>query len=199
MPQFFTVEIKGVTPYSQSKVYDVEREQGEGNDDYSRRTWRNYMHVTKDGEVFIPPNAFKNCLSETAKYMNIGVPGKGKATYTKHFEAGVQVVKPILLGIKAKDVRCEKLFLPADGRRGSGKRIWKYCPVMDSWGGLVEVIVLDETVLQTSRTTGLTILEDVCRGAGQFVGLGRFRPRNNGFYGRFDVVRISEAKMAKAA
>ena len=70
---------------------------------------------------------------------------------------------------------------------------------MDSWGGIVEVIVLDETVLQTSKTTGLTILEDVCRGAGQFIGLGRFRPRNNGFYGRFDVLSISEAKMAKAA
>ena len=171
--QFFNVEIKGVTPYSQSRVYEVEREQGEGNDDYSRRTWRNYMHVSKDGEIFIPPNGFKNCLSETAKYMNISVPGKGKATYTRFFEAGVQVVKPILLGIKAKDVQCEKLFLPADGRRGSGKRIWKYYPVMDTWGGIVEVIVLDETVLQTSRTTGLTILEDVCRGAGQFLHGGR--------------------------
>lgn len=197
--QIFLVTINGVTPYSQSKVYDVERLQGEGNDDYSQRTWRNYMHQTKEGEVFIPPNAYKNCLSETAKYMNIGIPGKGKATYTKHFEAGVQVLKPILLGIKAADVKCEKLFLPSDGRRGSGKRIWKYYPVMDTWKATVEVIVLDETVLQTSRTTGLTILEDVCRGAGQFIGLGRFRPRNNGYYGRFDIVEFTEATMAKAA
>ena len=197
--QIFTVKIVGVTPYSQSKVYEVESLQGEGKDDYAQRTWRNYMHVSKDGEVFIPPNAFKNCLSETAKYMNIGIPGKGKATYTKHFEAGVQVVKPILLGIRAADVKCEKLFLPADGRRGSGKRVWKYYPVMDNWAGDVEVIVLDETVLQTSRTTGATILEDVCRGAGQFVGLGRFRPRNNGYYGRFDVTGMEEAAMARAA
>jgi len=199
MPQFFAVEIVGVTPYSQSKVYDVEREQGEGNDDYSRRTWMNYMHQTKTGEVFIPPNAIKNCLSEAAKYMNISVPGKGKATYTKHFEAGVQCVKPVLLGVKAKDVRCEKLFLPADGRRGSGKRIWKYYPTLDSWGGVVEIIVLDETVLQTSKTTGNTILEDVFRGAGQFIGLGRFRPRQNGFYGRFDINSIKEASMNLAA
>jgi hypothetical protein len=197
--QVYGIEIRGVTPYSQSRVYDVDREQGEGNDDYSRRTWRNHMHSTRDGEVFIPPNAVKNCLSEAAKYLNIVIPGKGKATYTKHFEAGVQIAKPILLGIKAKDVPCEKLFLPADGRRGSGKRIWKYYPIIDAWGGVIEVIVLDETVLQTSKTTGLSILEDVFRGAGQFIGLGRFRPRNNGFYGRFDVVRIAETKLAKAA
>ena len=87
----------------------------------------------------------------------------------------------------------------ADGRRGSGKRVWKYYPTMDAWGGEVEVIVLDETVLQTSRTTGATILEDVCRGAGQFIGLGRFRTRNNGFYGRFDIIEFKESSMAKAA
>jgi hypothetical protein len=196
---FFNVSIKGITPYSQSRVYEVDREQGEGADDYARRTWRNYMHVTKQGEVFIPPNAFKNCLSETAKYMNIGIPGKGKSTYTKHFEAGIQVVKPVLLGIKAADVICEKLFLPANGERGGKKRVWKYYPRMDTWGGDIEVLVLDETVLQTSKTTGQPILHDVCTGAGQFVGLGRFRPRQNGFYGRFDIVSFGEAKMAKAA
>lgn len=197
--QVFQVEILGVTPYSQSKFYEVEKLQGEGNDDYYQRTWRNHMHTNQDGEVFIPPNGFKNCLSEAAKYMNIPIPGKGKATYTKHFEAGVQVVRPILTGLKAAEIQCEKLFLPADGRRGSGKRVWKYFPYMPNWTAVVEVIVLDETVLQTSKTTGASILEDVCRGAGQFIGLGRFRPRQNGYYGRFDLVSVQEARLAKAA
>lgn len=199
--QFFNVTIQGVSAYSQSKHYEVEKLQGEGHDDYYQRTWRNHMHVTKDGEVFIPPNAFKNCLSEAAKYMNIGIPGKGKATYTKHFEAGIQVNTPILLGLKAKEIQCEKLFLPSDGRRGSGKRIWKYYPfIPEDWEAVVQVIVLDDTVLQTSKTTGRTILEDVCAGAGQFIGLGRFRPRQNGFYGRFDVLSFAgEEVMAKAA
>lgn len=197
--QIFEIEIVGVSPYSQSKHYDVERLQGEGLDDYAQRTWRNHMHINKDGEVFIPPNAFKNCLSQSALYMKISIPGGGKSTYTKHFEAGVACSKPILTGIKAAEVEYEKLFLPADGKRGSGKRVWKYCPYMPTWGGIVEVLVLDETVLQTSKVTGCTILEDVCRGAGQFIGLGRFRPRQNGYYGRFDVTRINETKMARAA
>lgn len=197
--QFFEATIVGISPYSQSKVYDVEREQGEGPDDFAKRTWRHYLHTTAGGEIFIPPNAVKNCLSESARYMNIGIPGKGKSTYTKHFVAGVQVVRPILLGVKAKDIRAEKLFLPADGRPGSGKRVWKYLPIIETWGGVIEIIVLDETVLQTSRTTGLSILEDVIRGAGQFIGLGRFRPRNGGYYGRFDLVKLIESKMSKAA
>jgi hypothetical protein len=197
--QIFNVEIQGVTPYSQSKFYEVDKLQGEGNDDYAIRTWRNHMHITRDGEVFIPPNAFKNCLSEAAKYMNISVPGKGKNTYTKHFEAGIQISKPILLGIKAEDVDYEKLFLPSDGQRGGKKRVWKYYPHLPVWGGIVEVLVLDETCLQTSKVTGEPILNDVCNGAGQYIGLGRFRPRQNGYYGRFDVLRIAEAKIARAA
>lgn len=196
--QIFQIEIQGISPYSQSKHYELDKLQGEGQDDYYQRTWKNHLH-TRNGEVFIPPNAFKNCLSEAAKYMNLSVPGKGKNTYTKHFEAGVQISRPIMLGIKAEDVKCEKLFLPSDGKRGGSKRVWKYYPYLEQWRGVIECLILDETCLQTSRTTGATILEDVCRGAGQYIGLGRFRPRNNGYYGRFDVLNIVESKMQKAA
>ena len=46
--------------------------------------------IDTNGVVFIPPNSLKNCLSEAAKFLSISVPGKGKATYTKNFEAGIK-------------------------------------------------------------------------------------------------------------
>jgi hypothetical protein len=116
------------------------------------------------------------------------VPGKGKAQYTKHFEAGVLVARPISLGIKAADVEMEKLFLPSDGRRGGGKRVWKYFPLITSWEAEAEIIIVDDTVLQKSVTDKTrSVFEIVLDGAGSYIGLGRFRPRQNGFYGRFDV------------
>ena len=30
----------------------------------------------------------------------------------------------------------------------------------------------------------------ILREAGKFIGIGRFRPRNNGYYGRFDVESV---------
>jgi hypothetical protein len=187
MPIIVTFKIVGSTPYSQSKPHLVEREPNESHDDYRKRTWRSHLHVNKDGNVFIPPGAIKNCTSEAAKFMNISVPGKGKSTYTKHVEAGIACIKPIDLNIKALDVEGETLFLPADGKRGSGKRVWKTYPIILEWSGDVELIVLDETVLHTSHTSGDPILLDIVNGAGQYIGLGRFRPRNNGWYGRFTV------------
>jgi hypothetical protein len=179
--------IEGISPYSQGKSYEAEKLQGEGPDDYERRTWRQRLHVDEKGVVFIPPMAFKNSLAETAKFLSITIPGKGKATYTKHFEAGVLAVQPASLNIKAEDVMSERLFVPADGRRGGGKRVHKYFPVIPAgWKTDFVFLVFDDTVLQTDKD-GRTVFENVLERCGQFVGVGRFRPRNNGFYGRFAV------------
>lgn len=188
-----TVKLHGVSPYSQSRYYTRELEQGESADDNYRRTWREHLHADVDGNVFIPPNSLKNCLSEAAKFLSISVPGKGKATYTKNFEAGVLVTQPAMLGVKKDAVQMEALFLPSDGRRGGTKRVMKYYPVIPEWETEAEFIILDETVLQSSATDKTrTVFQDVLEGAGKFIGLGRFRPRNNGYYGRFDVVSVKE-------
>lgn len=193
--------VEGLSPYSQSRSYDVDHLQGEGFDDYEKRTWPNRLHVDAKGEVFIPPMAFKNALAETAKFLSLGVPGKGKATYTKHFEAGVLAVEPALIGIKAADVQCERLFVPSDGRPGGGKRVHKYFPVIPAgWKADFIFLILDETVLQTWPETGQTVFQFVLERCGQFVGIGRFRPRNRGFYGRFSVREfVVLADLAQAA
>ncbi len=180
--------VEGISPYSQSRSYEADKLQGEGPDDYERRTWRQRLHVDPAGLVFIPPMAFKNALAETAKFLSISIPGKGKSTYTKHFEAGVLAVQPAPLGIKANDVECERLFVPSDGRPGGGKRVHKYFPIIQAgWQTDFVFLVLDDTVLQTSIEGDMTVFQHVLIRCGQFVGIGRFRPRNRGFYGRFAV------------
>ena len=143
------------------------------------------MHVNEEGFVLIPPMAFKNCLSEIAKFLGEQIPGKGKNTYTKHFEAGVMVVDPIVLPIKKDDVQGEWYFVPADGKRGSGKRVKKCFPVIREWSGELIAYILDDTVT-------LEVYEKHLKEAGNFIGIGRFRPRNNGFYGRFIVESVKE-------
>jgi len=38
---------------------------------------------------------------------------------------------------------------------------------------------------------GKEIFDKILRASGQFIGIGRFRPRNCGYYGRFSVEAIS--------
>lgn len=182
----YRAEIVGTSPYSQSRHYVVDRLDKEGPDAYEKRTWRNRMHVDEKGDVFIPPMAFKNCLSEAAKFLGIQIKGKGKSTYTKHFEAGIMMMDPIALGLAANDVQGETLFVPADGRRGSGKRVDRTFPFIPSgWKGALLIYVIDETV------TADVLIEHLEQ-AGKLIGIGRFRPRNNGYYGRFRVANFAE-------
>lgn len=133
--------------------------------------------------MFIPPMQFKNALSEVAKYLGIQIKGRGKSNYTKHFEAGVLVTDPMVLPFKEKDVRGEWIHVPSDGRRGGTTRVYKCFPVIPEWEGQVSYHILDDTITKD-------VFEHHLRESGRFIGIGRFRPRNNGFYGRFEVKKV---------
>ena len=175
--------LKSVSPYSQSRFHNTPKNEKESSDDYEKRTWIERCHYNKDGTVFIPPMAFKNCISEIAKYLAMQIPGKGKSTYTKHFESGVLVTDPLVLPFKRKDVEGEWLHVPSDGRRGGTKRVLKCFPVFHEWAGDVSYYLLDDTITED-------VFKYHLEQAGKFIGIGRFRPRNNGYYGRFEVKEI---------
>jgi hypothetical protein len=178
-----TVMLQNISPLSQSRYHGAEKLDKENSKDYEARTWKERVHVNEDGYIFIPPMAFKNCLSEAAKYLSIQIPGKGKSTYTKHFEAGVLVMDPLVLPVKKEDVEGEWLFVPSDGVRGSGKRVEKCFPLIPKWKGEVIFHIIDDTITKE-------VFEKCLVEAGKIIGIGRFRPRNNGFYGRFKVRNI---------
>jgi hypothetical protein len=175
--------LESVSPYSQSRHYETEKNSSELDRDFETRTWRDRVHATDDGTIFITPMCFKNALSEAAKYISMQIPGKGKATYTKHFEAGLLVTEPLMLPIKKADVDGEWLYVPSDGRRGGPKRVWKCFPLIKAWTGAVRFHILDDMITPE-------VFERHLAQAGSFIGIGRFRPRNNGFYGRFRIVSM---------
>lgn len=176
-------KLVSMSPYSQSKYITEKKSRDETHADFEKRSWKQRCHWNENGKMFIPPMSFKNCLSEAAKYKSIQIPGKGKSTYTKHFEAGVLVVDPLELHVKEKDVQHEWLHVPSDGRRGGTTRVEKCFPLVPNWNGEVSFLVLDEIITRE-------VFEEHLADAGSFIGIGRFRPRNNGFYGRFKVESI---------
>lgn len=181
--QIADATLEGISPYSQSRAHFTPKKEKENHEDYEARTWRERQHYDKDGRVYIPPMAFKNCLAEAAKYLAIQIPGKGKSTYTKHFEAGVMVTDALVLPVNKDETEGEWLFVPASGVRGDGKRVRKCFPFVREWGGMVRFYILDDTITRD-------VFEKVLTQAGQFIGIGRFRPKSNGFYGRFAVKTV---------
>lgn len=179
-----TAYLKSISPYSQSRFHDTPKLDKERPDDYEMRTWRERLSITDDGFVFIPPMAFKKSLETAARFLGLQIKGRGKSTYTKHFKAGVLVTDALVLPDKKENVPGEVFFVPSDGKAGGGSRVKRKFPVIRDWEGEVSFYILDETITEDIFTTHL-------REAGNFIGIGRFRPENGGFYGRFSVKNVA--------
>lgn len=179
--------LKSDSPYSQSRYVEKKKKQKELDADFEARTWRQRCHVMRngpdEGKIYIPPMSFKHALAGAAKYLGIKIPGKRNATWTKHFKSGVLVQDPLVLPIRADEVDGEWLFVPSDGRPGGGSRVSKCFPFITEWQGEVTFYVLDETITEDAFAYHL-------EQAGRFMGIGRFRPQNGGYYGRFSVNNI---------
>lgn len=176
--------LKSASPYSQGKFHQTEKKKGELHGDYEERTWREKMHyIEKTGEVFIPGSVFASSLREAAKYRSDQVPGKGKSTFTKHFDSGIIVTDNLNLGIKKDAVKGVPVLVPSDGKPGGGSRVIKFFPLIEEWGGKVTFTILDDIITPE-------IFEQTIRTSGRLIGIGVWRPRNRGMYGRFELVKM---------
>lgn len=182
------VTLKSISPMTQSKHYEVPKIGRESHADYEKRTWRLRMHVDDNGELFIPPMALKKALEGAASFLGRKVPGRGQKTYASFFKSTVLVMKPVPLGIRVEDVPGEELFVPSDGKPGGGSRVTKTFGRINNWSGTAEVYVADETISNE-------VFEEHLKVAGQFIGLGMFRPERGGFFGRFAVEKVKWSEM----
>lgn len=180
-----TCTLESTAPYSPSRNYahEVERLPKETPDAYEQRTWREKCHTMADGKVYIPPMAFKMGMDKAIKDLGRQIPGKGKTTYTKFFVSGVLVMEPLILPYSKDDAKLDRIYANADGIRGSGKRVWRNFPRFDQWSGDLQVHVLADEITED-------VFEEAIKQAGAFVGVGRFRPANGGYYGRYKVNKI---------
>jgi hypothetical protein len=182
--RLLTVTINGKSPYSQSRNHDSEKLAKETHEDYDNRTWREKTTTDAKGRIVVPGAAFKQAIDSAAKMLSIQIPSKGKATYTKEFVRGVNVFEDLPLNMHKDEVPMVRLYVNADGIRGSGKRVFRNFPVVPApWTGKLQIHVISDTVPND-------IVERVVKASGLFVGVGRFRPENGGTNGRYEITEM---------
>lgn len=179
--------LKSTAPISFSAPILTKKKTGEKHDVFEKRIWEERLHRNIDGQILIPAQALKLCLESAARYLSESVPGKGKKTYTKYIEAGLMVEKNLLIGEKFE---CERLFVPSDGKKGGGKRVWKNFPLIKEWHAVAEIILIEPVLIDEPG-----VIERYLIAAGKFVGLGRWRPEKGGLYGRFMLENFETGKV----
>ena len=175
--------LTSLSPYCQGKPYTVDKLPKELAVDYEERTWRERCHADKDGQVFIPPMALSNNIKNAAGFDPISITGRGKSTYTKHFVSGIMCSDPLLLDIHKDEIEGYWMFVPSDGKRGGGTRVWKCFPRVLEWSGKMTYYILDDIITED-------IFAQVIGTGGNLIGIGSHRVQNGGYYGRFKVDHI---------
>lgn len=173
-----SVSLASQSPYSQSRMHLEPKLDKETAAAYERRVWREHCTTNNDNEICIPAMALKQCLDRVAVVLGMQIPGRGKNTYSKHFRAGCICTGDVPLGILKKDVESVTINANADGIRGSGKRVQRIYPLIKTWAATADFLIMDDTITED-------VFEHHLIQAGQFVGIGRFRPENGGVNGRF--------------
>lgn len=181
--------LKSISPYSQSRMLSEQKPDKMGWDAWEAKVWRDKAHLTADGHVYIPPMQFKRALETAAQMLSLKIKGRGTATYTKHFLAGVQVFEPLELPVTRDQLTSETINANSDGKRGSGKRVPRTFPLIHQWEGVVVYRIFDEIITDE-------VFEKVLRESGNFVGIGRFRAAVGGMYGRYSVLDVKWQKDA---
>jgi hypothetical protein len=184
-----TVALRGISPISFGRHHETPPlSEDESKDAQERRTFRNKAHFSNSGEMYLPPMMLKKSLQEAASYLSLSIPGKGQSKYTKHFLAGVLVLELAPLTwegkpLKIANAREEVFFVSSTGKAGSGSRVKRHFPTVDQWEVVVQYHILDGTITPA-------VFERVLGAAGRFIGIGRFRPVNGGYYGRFQILDV---------
>lgn len=187
----FEVHLKSISQYSQSKYKDPRLDpmrEGESQDAYEERTWRDRMHTTAEGKVFMPPLPFKLALAETARLLQLKVPGKKGQTWNAHFLKGIQPINGLTLPVKKEDVVGEAYFVPSDGKKGGTTRVRRIFPMIPFWEGKVSFLITDDEITED-------IFRTVVEKAGILNGVGRYTPRVGGSYGMWRIEGIKVVNM----
>jgi hypothetical protein len=203
-------ELEGIAPLSLSAQYNTPKKEGEGHDDYDKRTWRDRAHTHADGRCYLPGISLAKALIATAQQLGVKIPGRRGKGWASVFKSGLMCPEPINLmqpaptkivpsgqtpnGPRKVPVMKDELefvdvYCDAQGRPGSGK-VWRRFPIIHAWSGMATILVVNDEITEN-------VLRHHLNMCGTINGLGRYRAQNGGEFGRFRIIGFEWSDEAK--
>ena len=186
----YKIKIVGISPYMQHRMDDTKLDEWEKNrkliielDDIAKEdNIRAEYHSYSDNEGFyIPTNHILGAM------INAGALVKSKVGNAK------KSMKNIVAGMFS--IKEEKCRLPKeyeiDKRSAVNKnikaRVISVRPKWNEWNAEFTLNVDNDTITEET-------IKDIIINAGNYIGIGSFRPTNNGSFGRFKLDNFTKIK-----
>lgn len=127
----------------------------------------------ENGQLVLPARMWKAALKDAARVSGIKQSGK-RSNYKSLVSAMIVIPNSLKLDQSPADLRRQEDYVKMKATQG---RILRLRPALDTWSGTLDLVVLDESQFPSS------IVIELLKFAGQFIGVGDYRPE----YGRFNV------------
>lgn len=181
----FKVKIKGVTPYMQHRMDDIKLEEWEkkrgliieredvAKEDIVRAEYHCYRNG--NGKCFIPADQLRGSFIGAGSMVK-GKVGSGRSKSMKQVVAAMFMVTPDHIEIPDFDTIDKRSAV----NKNVKARVMVIRPKWTEWEAEFKLNVMNDTI--TSET-----VKSIIENAGDYIGIGSFRPTNNGMFGRFQV------------
>jgi hypothetical protein len=183
----YQVKITGVTPYMQHRMDDIKLEQWEklrgpiherpevAHEDAVRAEYHCYRSA--DGVCYIPSDHIRGALIAAGSFVKSKVGGRSKSMKT--IVAAMFMPVPEQIALPDYDA-IDKRSAVNQNIKG---RVITVRPKWTKWE-VIFVLQVDEDSIS------LDAISQIIEYAGKYVGIGSFRPVNNGLFGRFSLHSI---------
>lgn len=187
----FKVVIKGETPYMQhrmdtQKLEDWEKKRGsiiERDDVAQEDAVRAEFHCYRNGngKCYIPSEHLRGALINAGSYVKGKVGNTTKSM--KNIVAAMFFINPEHIELPEYDAIDKRSAV----NKNVKARIITIRPKWTNWEVAFNLKVDNDSL--TTET-----IQKIFEYAGRYVGIGSFRPTNNGMFGRFEVKELKEVK-----
>lgn len=185
----YEVKLKSKTPYMQHRMDDAKLEEWEklhsltvtrtdvAQTDAVRAEYHCYRNA--EGKCYIPSSHLIGSLITAGTYVKSKVGAQTKSM--KSIVAGMFIIEPFEIIVPDYDTIDKRSAV----NKVTKARIITIRPMWSKWE-------VSFTLLVDNDTIALAMIKQLFDFAGNNVGIGSFRPTNNGMYGRFELVDIKE-------
>lgn len=180
----YKIKIQGLTPYLQHRMDDQKLEAWEKSrgqimerpdislEDLKRAEFHCYRNG--NAKCFIPSDHLRGSFITAGSAVKAKVGGRSKSM--KQVVAAMFMVTPDHIELPDFDTIDKRSAV----NRNVKARVIVIRPKWSTWSVEFELNVMSDTI--TKET-----VKEIIEYAGNFVGIGSFRPTNNGMFGRFEI------------
>lgn len=184
----YKIKIVGLTPYMQHRMDDLKLEVWEkkrgpimerddiAHEDAVRAEYHCYRNA--DGKCYIPTEQLRIAFINAGSYVKAKVGGRSKSM--KVIVAATFIITDEQIILPNYDVIDKRSAV----NRNVKARIIVVRPKWTKWEAEFKLQVSESTVTNE-------MVSQIVQHAGNYVGIGSYRPTNNGMFGRFEMQSIT--------